>query len=150
MFNWTEWHVDRYYYVDSIQNVSPLIEYILRFYIHLFVRLIYHSTITLLIIDRFLVFHLNMRYLILWPYERLLKSLKVIYLVSFLPYIFLCACLFSSQLTGIIFSTFCSLDISFGMLYILWTILKKVRHFNVWEVLLGWDFDYYENNWKHF
>ena len=60
----------------------------LWFYLHLFVRLTYHATITLLIIDQFLVFHLQMRYLILWPYERLLKLLKVIYLASFLTYIF--------------------------------------------------------------
>ena len=41
----------------------------------------------MLTIDRLLVFHLNMTYLILWPSERLLKSLKVVYLISFLSYI---------------------------------------------------------------
>ena len=81
--------------IMSIPNtrVSQLIEHILWFYIHLFVRLTYHSTMALLTIDRFLVFHLNLRYLILWPSERLLKTLKVVYLISFLNYISI-ACLF--------------------------------------------------------
>ena len=41
------------------RKVSPLIGHILWFYIHSFVRLTYHSTMTLLAIDRFLAFHLN-------------------------------------------------------------------------------------------
>ena len=75
------------------RKVSPLIKHMVWFYIHSFVRLTHHSTMTLLTIDRFLAFYLNMRYLILWPSERLLKSLKVVYLVSFLSYISI-VCLF--------------------------------------------------------
>ena len=75
------------------RKVSPLIKHMVWFYIHSFVRLTHHSTITLLTIDRFLAFYSNMRYLILWPSERLLKSLKVVYLVSFLSYISI-VCLF--------------------------------------------------------
>ena len=70
-------------------KLSPLIEHTFWFYLHSFIRLIYHFTMTLLTIDRFLAFHLNMKYLILWPSERLLKSLKFIYLISFLSYIFI-------------------------------------------------------------
>ena len=77
----------------TYRKVSPLTEHILWFYLHSFVRLTYHSTMTLLTIDRFLVFHLNLRYLILWPSERLLKSIKVVYLISFLSYISI-VCLF--------------------------------------------------------
>ena len=74
-------------------EVAPLKEHILWFYVHLFVRLTYHYTMTLLAIDRFLVFHLNMRHLILWPSGKLLKSLKVVYLISFLSYVSI-VCLF--------------------------------------------------------
>ena len=74
-------------------EVAPLKEHILWFYVHLFVRLTYHYTMVLLAIDRFLVFHLNMRYLILWPSGRLLKSLKVVYPISFLSYVSI-VCLF--------------------------------------------------------
>ena len=77
----------------SYRKVSPLIKHIVWFYLHSFVRLTYHSTMTLLTIDRFLAFHLNIRYLILWPSERLLKSLKIVYLDSFLSYISI-LCLF--------------------------------------------------------
>ena len=66
----------------SYRKVSPLAKQIFWFYLYSFVRLTYHSTMKLLTIDRLLVFHLNMTYLILWPSERLLKSLKVIYLIS--------------------------------------------------------------------
>ena len=75
------------------RKVSPLISHATWFYVHFFVRLTYHSTMTVLTIDRFLEFHLNMRYLTLWPHERLLKSLKVIFLISFLTY-FTTVCLF--------------------------------------------------------
>ena len=65
----------------------PLIKNMAWFYIHSFVRLTYHSTMTLLTIDRLLAFYLNMRYLTLWPSEKVLKWLKVVCLVSFLSYI---------------------------------------------------------------
>ena len=38
---------------------------------------------TILTIDRFLVFYLNMRYPISWPPEKLLKYLVFIYVISF-------------------------------------------------------------------
>ena len=50
--------------------------------------------VTLLTIDWLLVFHLNLRYLILWSSERLLKFLKFLYLISCLSYIFI-VCLFA-------------------------------------------------------
>ena len=46
------------------KKASPLINHTVWFYYHWFVRLTYHSSMTLLTIDRFLVFHLNLRYLI--------------------------------------------------------------------------------------
>ena len=117
----------------SYRNVSPLAKHIFWFYLYSFVRLTYHSTMKLLTIDRLLVFHLNMTYLILWPSERLLKSLKVVYLISFLSYtaIFLLfSCFFSSQQTGIIFPILCSPDTSFGMSYILYKLLLHIATFS--------------------
>ena len=48
----------------TYKNVSPLINHTIWFCCHWFVRLTYHSLMTLLTIDRFLVFHLNLRDLI--------------------------------------------------------------------------------------
>ena len=64
-------------------KVSLIVSAILWFYIHCFVRLTYYSTLTILTIDRFLVFYLNMRYFIVWPPEKLLKYLVFIYVISF-------------------------------------------------------------------
>ena len=50
--------------------------------------------VTLLTIDWLLVFHLNLRYLILWSSEKLLKFLKFLYLISCLSYIFI-VCFFA-------------------------------------------------------
>ena len=49
---------------------------------------------TLLTIDRFLVFHLNLKYLLVWPPERLLKLLKVIFLIFLLTYFAIMCLLF--------------------------------------------------------
>ena len=46
-----------------IKEVSATLLGLFWFYIHSFVRLTYYSTMTLLTIDRFLVFYLNIRYL---------------------------------------------------------------------------------------
>ena len=74
-----------------IKKFSVTLLTIFWFYVHLFVRLTYYSTMTLLTIDRFLVFYLNMRYLTVFTPERLKKSLICIYLISFLIYIcFVC------------------------------------------------------------
>ena len=70
------------------KNVSLTLIGIFWFYLHLFVRLTYYSAMTLLTIDRFLVFYLNIRYLSKWPPERLLKSIVFIYVTSLL--IFTC------------------------------------------------------------
>ena len=43
------------------RKFSPLIEHIFWFYLHSFIRLTYHFTMTLLTTDRFLAFHLNMK-----------------------------------------------------------------------------------------
>ena len=77
----------------TYRKASPLINHIIWFYFHWFVRLAYHSNMTLLTIDWILVFHLNMKYLIVSSPERLLKSLKVVFLISLLTY-FSIACLF--------------------------------------------------------
>ena len=42
-------------------KLSPLIEHIFWFYLHSFIRLVYHFTMTLLTVDWFLAFHLNMK-----------------------------------------------------------------------------------------
>lgn len=79
------------------KNVSLTLLSIFWVYLHLFVRLTYYSAMTLLTIDRFLVFYLNIRYLSKWPAERLLKSIAFIYIISLL--IFICfACLISLNL----------------------------------------------------
>ena len=70
------------------KNVSLTLIGIFWFYLHLFVRLTYCSAMTLLTIDRFLVFYLNIRYLSKCPPERLLKPIVFIYVTSFL--IFTC------------------------------------------------------------
>lgn len=77
----------------AYRKASPLINHMIWFYFHWFVRLAYHSNLTLSTIDSFLVFHLNMKYLIVWSPERLLKSLKVVLFISLLTY-FSIACLF--------------------------------------------------------
>ena len=72
-------------------RISGTADAIMWFYIHIIYRLTYYSTMTLLTIDRFLVFHLNIKYLATWPPEKLLKSLACIYVVSFLVFIcFIC------------------------------------------------------------
>ena len=74
------------------KNVSSTVIGICFCYLILFVRLTHYATMTVLTIDRFLVFHLNMRYFILWPPKRLLKSLLLICFISFAIYIS-CTCL---------------------------------------------------------
>ena len=59
------------------KNVSSTVIGICFCYLILFVRLTHYATMTVLTIDRFLVFHLNMRYFILWPPKRLLKSSRI-------------------------------------------------------------------------
>ena len=80
------------YYIVLHKNVSSTIIGICFCYINLFVRLTHYATMTVLAIDRFLVFHLNMRYFILWPPRRMLKSLLLIYFISFAVYLS-CVCL---------------------------------------------------------
>ena len=63
-------------------RISLLVDAIAWFYIHCFVRLTYYSTITTLTLDRFLVFYWNIRYLIVWPAEKLLKYLVFTYVIS--------------------------------------------------------------------
>ena len=65
-------------------RISLLVGAIAWFYIHCFVRLTYYSTITTLPLDRFLVFYWNIRYLIVWPAEELLKYLVFTYVISFI------------------------------------------------------------------
>ena len=74
------------------KNVSSTVIGICFCYLILFVRLTHYATMTVLTIDRVLVFHLNMRYFILWPPKRLLKSLLLICFISFAIYIS-CTCL---------------------------------------------------------
>ena len=73
------------------KNVSSTVIGICFCYLILFVRLTYYATMTVLTMDRFLVFYLNMRYFFLWPPRRLLKSLLLIYFISFAMYIS-CVC----------------------------------------------------------
>ena len=80
----------------TYKKVPPLINHTIWFHYHWFVRLTYHSFMTLLTVDRFLVFHLNLKYLLVWLRERLLKLLKVIFLISLLTY-FAIVCLFLSN-----------------------------------------------------
>ena len=76
-------------------RISALVDAILWFYIHCFVRLTYYFTMTTLAVDRFLVFYLNMRYLIVWPPEKPLKCLKFIYVISFFIWgCFVCSIVF--------------------------------------------------------
>lgn len=73
------------------QEVSPTFIGICWFYLHLFVRLTYYSTMTLLTIDRYLVFRLSLRYFGLQPAKRLLRTVVFIYYISFVIYIcFIC------------------------------------------------------------
>ena len=74
------------------KNVSSTVIGICLSYLLVFVRLTHYATMMVLTIDRFLVFYLNMRYFILWPPRRLLKSLLLIYFISFALYIS-CVCL---------------------------------------------------------
>ena len=80
------------YNIALYKNVSSTVIGICFCYMVLFVRLTHYATMTVLTIDRFLVFHLNMRYFILWPPRRLLKSLLLIYFISLAMYIS-CVCL---------------------------------------------------------
>ena len=61
---------------------------IMWFYIHTFSRLSHYSTMALLTIDRFLVFHLNIKYNAVWSPAKLLKILICFYVIAFL--IFIC------------------------------------------------------------
>ena len=61
---------------------------IMWFYIHTFFRLTHYSTMALLTIDRFLVFHLNIKYNAVWSPAKLLKILICFYVIAFL--IFIC------------------------------------------------------------
>lgn len=73
------------------QEVSPTLIGICWFYLRLFVRLTYYSTMTLLTIDQYLVFRLSLRYFGLWPTKRLLRTVVLIYCISFVIYIcFIC------------------------------------------------------------
>ena len=61
---------------------------IMWFYIYTFSRLTHYSTMALLTIDRFLVFHLNIKYNAVWSPAKLLKILICFYVIAFL--IFIC------------------------------------------------------------
>ena len=68
-------------------RISKTIIGICFFYLICFCRLTYYSIMTLLAIDRFLVFYLSMRYLSKWPPKRLINVLVLIHVISFLIYI---------------------------------------------------------------
>ena len=78
-------------------RISKTIIGICFFYLICFCRLTYYSIMTLLAIDRFLVFYLSMRYLSKWPPKRLFNVLVLIHVISFLIYICF-ACLIVSNL----------------------------------------------------
>lgn len=73
-----------YYIVEHGWSVSPVVIDIFHCYFVLFNRLTYYLVMTLVTIDRYLVFYWNIKYLIYWPPQRLLKSIISICLISFL------------------------------------------------------------------
>ena len=123
----TQWFVKHYFYLNHIKKSFPLIDILFWFYIHFFLKLTYHSTMTLFTTDRFLVFHLNVRYLVIWTPERLLKSLAVIWLIQFFIYMYF-HCLLDRWI-GIIFPMSFSAYNLFGMSYILWKLLPHTVEF---------------------
>ena len=103
------------------KNVSLTLLSIFWVYLHLFVRFTYYSAMTLLTIDRFLVFYLNIRYLSKWPPEKLLKSIAFIYVTSLL--IFICfACAVSLKLIDWMYFT----NIMY-MPYFIWDVIYIIQ-----------------------
>ena len=69
-------------------RVPPIGMLIMWFYIHTFFRLTHYSTMALLILYRFLVFRLNIKYNVLWSTTKFSKTFICIYVIAFL--IFIC------------------------------------------------------------
>ena len=114
---------------------------IMWFYIHTFSRLTHYSTMALLTIDRFLVFHLNIKYNAVWSPTKLLKTFAFMSLLfSFLSALYTWS--FQSWLIGYILPTSCSCHIWFGMFCILYWLLVRTSIFsvntrNTWKWIKG-------------
>lgn len=114
-------------------RISLLVEAIAWFYIHCFVRLTYYSTITTLTLDRFLVFYWIIRYLIVWPAEKLLKYLVFTYVISFIiwccfMFLFVFRLIEWIQVYQIMFIPYFIWDMMY-MIYILYKLLLHIFTF---------------------
>ena len=90
------------------------------FYIHTFFRLTHYSTMALLTIDRFLVFHLNIKYNAVWSPTKLLKTLTCIYIIAFFIFICFVYLIVSKLINWIYFANILFLP------YLIWDVLCAV------------------------
>lgn len=130
-------------HIIKYSRFSPIVVGTYSLFFILFIRFTYHSTMTILTIDRFLVFYLNIRYLTIWPPQRLLKLLVFIHVISFSIYICF-VCLISlrviewKHLTEILFIPYFVWDVIYIVLvaatyFYIFCVYKKhkkqVKHF---------------------
>ena len=74
-------------HIITYKRASPVAISLCWLYVILFIRFTYYSTMTILTVDRFLVFYLNIKYQVKWPLERILKLLGFTHIFSFVLFV---------------------------------------------------------------